>query len=97
MERSGKTKKEKISKLARSKQQLAGTTEDLDSIIQESIKRKKSKHPTMTIDWLREFNGFQNFTDEQAEEALNTIRTLASIAINSGKKDDHDLELESEW
>ncbi len=35
----------------------------------------------MTIEWLRTFEGFEHYTDEQAENALKTIRSLAQILV----------------
>lgn len=44
----------------------------------------------MSVEWLRTFEGFENYTDEQAEEALKSIRSLAQILIGVYKQPDND-------
>jgi hypothetical protein len=43
--------------------------------------KQKRGYPSMTVEWLRTFEGFENYTDQEAEEALKTIRSLAQILI----------------
>ncbi|MBT1690655.1 hypothetical protein [Dawidia soli] len=38
-------------------------------------------HPKMSIEWLRTFEGFENFTDKEAEAALETIRAFSKVII----------------
>lgn len=58
--------------------------------------RRKSVHPRMSVEWLREFAGFENYTDSQALEAIETIRALGNIMMGIYKKnkssdDEHQL------
>jgi hypothetical protein len=43
----------------------------------------------MTAEWLREFEGFENYTDAQAQEAIETIRSFADIMMGVYNKDEN--------
>lgn len=51
--------------------------------------RRRSIHPQMTVEWLREFKGFENYTEMQALEALDTIRSLANLMLGVQKDDEN--------
>ena len=37
------------------------------------------KHKRMSIEELRSFSGFENYSDEEAKECINTLETLSNI------------------
>jgi hypothetical protein len=47
------------------------------------VKREKE---VLTTEKLRQFEGFEHYTDEEAEELLETYHLFAEIAYNSFRK-----------
>ncbi len=50
----------------------------------------------MSVEWLREFPGFEDYTDSQALEAIDTIRVFANIMMgvyNENKSSDDEQQL----
>lgn len=43
--------------------------------------KEKMGHPVLTVEWLRKYKGFENISEEEAEKALLTIRSLAHILM----------------
>lgn len=35
----------------------------------------------MTVEWLRTYEGFENYSEEEAKKALDTVRSLAHILM----------------
>lgn len=56
------------------------------------MKSQKRKHPVMTPEWLRSFSGFENYSDEKLMKALETIRTLAHILLQSKPNQTHSCD-----
>ena len=56
---------------------------------------KKEKAPKrLTVDELRKFKGFENYTDEQAEESIQTLETLSILFYelhNKEKQKEEDI------
>jgi hypothetical protein len=51
------------------------------------MKKEKRAFPIMTAEWLRSFKGFEHYSDERIKHALETIRSLAHILIESKHHD----------
>ncbi len=47
-----------------------------------TFNHKEPKPTRLTVDELRKYKGFENFTDKEAEEAINSLAQLAYIALN---------------
>ncbi len=46
------------------------------------MNQKDPKPTRLTVEELRKYKGFENFTDKEAEEAINSLAQLAYIALN---------------
>jgi hypothetical protein len=49
------------------------------------MKKERNGHPVLSVEWLRTFKGFEDYSDERAKEALETVRSLAHILIDIHK------------
>jgi hypothetical protein len=50
------------------------------------MKKERNGHAVMSVEWLRTFKGFEEYSDEKAKGALETIRSLAHILIAIHKR-----------
>ncbi len=55
----------------------------------EIMNQKEPKPTRLTVDQLRKYKGFEDFTDKEAEDAISSLAQLAYIAL-------HDLKTKSE-
>jgi hypothetical protein len=53
------------------------------------MNQKEPKPTRLTVDQLRKYKGFEDFTDKEAEDAISSLAQLAYIAL-------YDLKTKSE-
>jgi hypothetical protein len=52
----------------------------------------RARHQDLTVEEIRACPAFAHFTDEQAQEVVETIKLFAKIAYDSYKKDAQNIE-----
>lgn len=53
------------------------------------IELKPIKPAINTPDWIRSFKGYENYTDERANELINSLKTLAEILFQMTRKNSY--------
>ena len=60
---------------------------------------KEKKHKRLSIDELRNFTGFENYTDEEAEATIKTLETLSILYYElfmKEKSNEHSLTIKDQ-
>jgi hypothetical protein len=50
------------------------------------MSKRTKDNAVLSIEWLKQYEGFENFSDQQALEALETIRSFAYLFMNVYKR-----------
>ncbi|PZR39383.1 MAG: hypothetical protein DI538_07045 [Azospira oryzae] len=50
------------------------------------MSKRTKDNAVLSIEWLKQYEGFEKFSDQQALEALETIRSFAYLFMNVYKR-----------